>query len=236
MNSSRCLILLGLLLLTFVVVNSAKDDDKSSNDNFENDGDLKCGYIYDGISRRRDLGRQKAHIPISANWIDFDQRDKGNDEIEYQFAIISEDRLTKTILFSGPEAPTARRCRTDTGLDGKDPDVVDWTTLTFKGKSSTKDSFGAFQIDVDDLKYHTRYYTLFRAQLGDEVIYTNTDGVYITNRSNYDDDDDGDEELLLLLLLLLLIPCCLLILLLVLLLVARGRGDDKYKTVVQRTG
>jgi hypothetical protein len=228
MNSSKCLVILGLLLSLLSALTLAQK--------FENDGDLKCGYLFDGISRGRDLGRQKDSYPISANWEGFTHNADKNGQITYQFAIISQDRLTKTVLYSGPEAPTSKRCRYDDGLEGGEPDVVGWTTLTFDGKRSTKDSYGAFRIEDLDLKNHYRYYVILSAELGDEKIYTNSDGVYTTDRDNYDDDDDDDEEYLLLLLLLLLIPCCLLLLLLILLLVARGRGDDKYKTVVQRTG
>eukprot|EP01103_Thecamoeba_quadrilineata_P002446 TRINITY_DN12401_c0_g1_i1.p1 TRINITY_DN12401_c0_g1~~TRINITY_DN12401_c0_g1_i1.p1 ORF type:complete len:234 (+),score=48.14 TRINITY_DN12401_c0_g1_i1:115-816(+) len=233
MKSFNCFILLGLLMLSMFALSQAQ--------NFKDDGPVKCGYLFDGISRGRDLGRQKKSYPISANWQDFDQRDNKNDLITYQFAIISQERLTKTILNSGPEAPTKKRCRYDDGLEGGDPDVVGWTTLTFDGKRSTKDNEGAFRIYDLDLKNKYRYYVILSATIHDEngkdeTIYTNTDGVYITERDNYDDDDDDDSEYLLLLLLLLLIPCCLLLLLLILLLVARGRGDDKYKTVVQRTG
>jgi hypothetical protein len=206
-------------------------------ENFKDDGDLKCGFLYDGISRGRDLGRQKKSYPISANWQKFTHSDNKDGKITYQFAIISQERLTKTILFSGPEAPTESRCRSDDGLEGGSPDVVGWTTLTFDGDKSTTDDEGAFRIYDLELKDKYRYYVIFSAQLGDEKIYTNSDGVYITSRDNYDDDDDDDDEyLLLLLLLLLLIPCCLLLLLLILLLVARGKGDDKYKMVVQRNG
>jgi len=230
MNSFNCILLLLLLLSVFFSLTYAESD------SFENDGDLKCGYLFDGISKGRDLGRQKKSYPISANWQGFKHDDKKDSKVTYQFAIISQERLTKTILYSGPEAPTSKRCRYDDGLEGGSPDVVGWTTLTFDGARSTTDTEGAFQKYDLDLKDHYRYYVILSAELGDEKIYTNSDGVYITNRDNYDDDDDDDEDYLLLLLLLLLIPCCLLLLLLILLLVARGRGDDKYKTVVQRTG
>jgi len=203
---------------------------------FKDDGDLKCGFLFDGISRGRDLGRQKDSYPISANWQGFSHSSDKDSQITYQFAIVSQERLTKTILFSGPEASTSKRCRTDDGLEGQAPDVVGWTTLTFDGHKSTKDSEGAFRVYDLNLKNHFRYYVILSATLGSETIFTNSDGVYVTSRDNYDDDDDDDEDLLLLLLLLILIPCCLLLLLLILLLVARGRGDDKYKTVVQRTG
>jgi len=154
------------------------------------------------------------------------------------FAIVSQERLTKTILESGPQAPVEKRCRYDDGLEGDSPDVVGWTTLTFDGEKTTSDSEGAFRIYDLELKDHFRYYVILSAKIGDQkTIYTNSDGVFITSRDNYDDDDDDDDEyLLLLLLLLLLIPCCLLLLLLILLLVARGKGDDKYKMVVQRNG
>jgi len=225
----NCFILLGLLMLMFALTHAESDDD------FKDDGAIKCGYLFDGISKGRDLGRQKDSYPISANWEDFTHSDKDS-EITYQFAVVSQDRLTKTILFSGPEAPTSKRCRHDDGLEGHDPDVVGWTTLTFDGHRTTKDTDGAFRVYDLKLKNHYRYYVILKATLGSYVIYTNTDGVYITSRDNYDDDNGSDDDLLLLLLLLLLIPCCCLLLLLILLLVARGRGDDKYKTVVQRTG
>jgi len=87
-----------------------------------------------------------------------------------------------------------------------------------------------------DLQNKKRYYVILSARYKNDTIYTNSDGVYITDRDNYDDDDDDDSDLLLLLLLLLLIiPCCLLLLLIIFLCVYRNK-DDKYQTVVQRSG
>jgi hypothetical protein len=229
MNHSRYIILLGLLLFSLLVLSRADDD-------FEDDGFIKCGRLYDGITRDYDVGRQKPDYPISANWKDFTHDDDKDAKIKYQFAIISQEVLTETILYSGPEAPTKRRCRRDDGLEGLKPDVVGWTTLTFDKKKTTKDTDGAFRIYDLDLKNKYRYYVILSASYKNETIYTNSDGVYITDRDNYDDDDDDDSNLLLLLLLLLLlIPCCLLLLLIIFLCVYRNK-DDKYQTVVQRSG
>jgi len=226
--NSRYIILLGLLLISLLALSRADD--------FEDDGFIKCGRLYDGITREKDVGRQKQDYPISANWKDFTHDDDKDAKIKYQFAIVSQDVLTESILYSGPEAPTHKRCRRDDGLEGFHPDVVGWTTLTFDKKKTTKDTDGAFRIYDLDLKKKYRYYVILSAQYKDEIIYTNSDGVYITDRDDYDDDDD-DDDLLLLLLLLLLIPCCCLLLLLLILLFCVFRNkDDKYQTVVQRSG
>jgi len=229
MNRSLYIFLLGLLLISLIGLATADDD-------FEDDGFIKCGYLYDGITREKDVGRQKQDYPISANWKGFTHDDDKDALIKYQFAIVSQDVLTKEILYSGPEAPTKKRCRRDDGLEGLKPDVVGWTTLTFNKKKSTKDTDGAFRIKDLDLKNKYRYYVILSATYKDETIYTNSDGVYVTDRANYDDDDDNDDYLLLLLLLLLIPCCCLLLLLLILFFLVFRNKDDKYQTVVQRNG
>jgi len=226
--SLRSTSLLGLFLLSLFVFASAED--------FEDDGFIKCGYLYDGITREKDVGRQKEDYPISANWKGFTHNEDKSAKVKYQFAIISQEVLTEAVLYSGPEAPTRKRCRRDDGLEGLEPDVVGWTTLTFDKKKTTDDTEGAFRIYDLDLKKKYRYYVILSAQYKDEIIYTNSDGVYITSRDDYDDDDDDDHYLLLLLLLLLIPCCCLLLLLLIIFLLVFRNKDDKYQTVVQRTG
>jgi len=41
MKHSNCFILLGLLMLVLALANA---------EDFKDDGDLKCGYLYDGIA------------------------------------------------------------------------------------------------------------------------------------------------------------------------------------------
>jgi len=229
MNRSRYIFLLGLLLISLIGFATADDS-------FKDDGFIKCGYLYDGITKEKDLGRQKQNYPISANWKGFTHSSNTDALVKYQFAIISQNVLTKEVLYSGPEAPTAKRCRLDDGLEGLKPDVVGWTTLTFHNKKSTKDTDGAFRIRDLKLKEKFRYYVILSAQYKNQTIYTNSDGVYVTQRDNYDDDDDNDDYLLLLLLLLLIPCCCLLLLLLILFFLVFRNKDDKYQTVVQRNG
>jgi len=232
MNSTRFLYLLGLLFLSLFVFTRADDD-------FEDDGFIKCGFLFDGITKEKDIGRQKDDYPISANWAKFTHDDDKDAKIKYQFAIISQDVLTETILHSGPEAPTKKRCRRDDGLEGFKPDVVGWTTLTFDGKKSSSDTDGAFRIYDLDLEKKYRYYVILSAQYKDEIIYTNSDGVYITDRDNYDDDEEGCcAPYQAGLIAMGAAICCILLLLLLLLiifLVAFRNKDDKYQTVVQRS-
>jgi len=232
MNLSRFLFLLGLLLLSLIVFARADD--------FEDDGFIKCGHLYDGITREKDIGRQKSNYPISANWRGFTHDDDDDAQIKYQFAIISQDVLTETILYSGAEAPTKKRCRRDDGLEGFKPDVVGWTTLTFDGKKSSSDTEGAFRIEDLDLEKKYRYYVILSAQYKDEIIYTNSDGVYITDRDNFDDDDDGEiAPYAAGLIAMAAAICCILLLLLLLLIIflcVYRNKDDKYQTVVQRSG
>eukprot|EP01103_Thecamoeba_quadrilineata_P000684 TRINITY_DN10597_c0_g1_i1.p1 TRINITY_DN10597_c0_g1~~TRINITY_DN10597_c0_g1_i1.p1 ORF type:complete len:238 (-),score=43.76 TRINITY_DN10597_c0_g1_i1:191-904(-) len=202
------------------------------------DSVLKCGKVFDGISKGRDIGRQKASYPITANWEGFTHPDKPDSEAQYQYAIISQDVLTQTVLDTSYYAPESKRCRDNDGLEGQDPDVIGWTTLTFKGKTRTKDTFGALREDDLDLKNGYRYYTILRVQLGEEVLYTNTDGVYITDRDNYDDDDDDDDlpGWAIGLIVAASALCALVILLLILIAIAKTvRGEqDKYAVTVHR--
>jgi len=129
-QSIRFIYFLAAFFLALFVLAAAKD--------FEDDGFVKCGYLYDGITREKDVGRQKKSYPISANWKGFTHDEDKDAKIKYQFAIVSQEVLTETILHSGPEAPTEKRCRYDDGLEGFKPDVVGWTTLTFDKKKNDK--------------------------------------------------------------------------------------------------
>jgi hypothetical protein len=201
---------------------------------------LKCGKIYDGITQAKDVGRQRAEYPITANWEGFEHPDEPDTQIKYQFAIISQEVLTQTIVDTSYYATPAKRCRDNDGLEGFKPDVVGWTTLIFKGERETVDAAGALRVNDLDLKYGYRYYVILKAQLNDEIIYTNTDGVYITKRTGYDDEGDDDESDLpgwaIGLIAAACSLCCLIILLLILIAIAKvvRKDDDKYAQNIPR--
>jgi len=107
-------------------------------------------------------------------------------------------------------------------------------------KKTTDDTDGAFRIENLDLEKKYRYYVILSAQYKDEIIYTNSDGVYITDRDNFDDDDDGEiAPYAAGLIAMAAAICCILLLLLLLLIIflcVYRNKDDKYQTVVQRQG
>jgi len=107
-------------------------------------------------------------------------------------------------------------------------------------KKSSSDTEGAFRIEDLDLEKKYRYYVILSAQYKDEIIYTNSDGVYITDPDNFDDDDDGEiAPYAAGLIAMAAAICCILLLLLLLLIIflcVYRNKDDKYQTVVQRSG
>lgn len=186
---------------------------------FVNDAlSIDCGYIYDGPRLGVDIDRQNSNTTIQAVWEGF------GEGVKYEVAIISEDMATRTVKKSGNEAPNSTRCRDTESFNGTNPDV--------KGYTSVK---GTYFIDDNlDLVKGVRYYVVLRVSDGDEVLYTNSNGVTIGFPDDDDDDDDEFAGWKIGLITAACVLCCLLILLLLLLLLLKGKGEDKYTTTVHR--
>jgi len=190
---------------------------------------LRCGKVFDGPTLGKDRYQQQSTSRLYAVWEGFEDGSSTRDRVDYHYAVISSRLATKEINESGWDAPEKDRCRDDSGLPkGKEADLVDFRFGDVGHDTSAT-------ITHQRLRPGTAYYVIIRATEGRRTIYSNTDGV-IAGR-----DDDDDDELepweqgliaMACAICCLLILCCLLLLLA--LLVLKGKGDDKYTTIVHR--
>jgi len=150
----------------------------------------------------------------------------GSGVITYEFALISSRIATKAINESGWNAPSSTRCRPNSGLNpGVQPDLVDFQF----GHVGTNTSV---LIKHQFLQHHILYYVIIRAQQGNSVIYSNSNGQLA---GHADDDDDLHPWQQGLIAMGCAIFCLLcLFYLLLLLIVAKRKGEDKYTTTVHR--
>jgi len=184
---------------------------------------LSCGQVFDGPNAGHDRGEQHSTDTIQATWQGFDSGSSSN-SVNYDYAIISEALVTPAIKSSGWDAPDSTRCRRTPGFTTAS-DVQDFRFGNVGHNLS---------IHVSDLRLKRKitYYVIVKATQGGNVIYSNSNGIYVSP----DDDDDLRPYQQGLIAMGCAIFCllCLFLLLLLVLLVARGKGDDKYTTTVHR--
>jgi len=200
---------------------------------FNGAGSLRCGRVWDGPNPHKEVEWQRSQKTLSANWDYFQDINMTNSKkIHYSFAIISDSKFTKAIEVSSSDSPWRVRCRNNSGIVGS-PDVVSFHKVKSKRKVITWTGLS--------LKPKHRYYFIIKAKQGDQVLYANSHGVYISlngsiNRTIYADDDDGFPAYKAGLIAMGCAIFCILLclLLIILLVVARGKGEDKYTTTVHR--
>jgi len=184
---------------------------------------LSCGQVFMGPDRGVSRERQSSKIRLQANWQGFTSN-TGSESVTYAYAAISQTDATEVIRTTGPNSPIKTRCRTTSGLT-KPADLVDFSFGNVGHNTSV-------QIKHQPLVRHHIYYVIIRATQGNQVLYSNTNGVKVVKH----DDDDLQPYQQGLIAMGCAIFCLLcLALLLILLVVARfGRGEDKYTTTVHR--
>jgi len=188
---------------------------------------LSCGRVYNGPHAAQNRKIQHSLDTMQFNWDDFDQGTSNND-IDYAYAIISMNETTTAIRESGPNAPTDKRCRDDSGLDRNvQPDVVDFRFGEVSHNTAVK---------ISKLRLHRgfTYYVIIRATQGDDTTYSNSEGIEVVK---HDDDDDlapYQQGLIAMGCAIFCLLCLFYLLLLLLCLVFKGKGDDKYTTTVHR--
>jgi len=193
---------------------------------------LSCGTAFDGDQPSVELDFQDDHHSLSFNFDGFEDSTSKDQDISYQFSIISDQLATNAIFESGSGAPPELRCRQNVGINAT-PDVVLWT-----GVHGDEIPHIVTQSGLELRTGHT-YYIIIRATFKNDLLYTNTDGVFIRGNGTiiYVHDDDDDHSFADWKIGLIAAGCavfCLLLLLLLLLLVAKGKGEDKYTTTVHR--
>jgi len=195
---------------------------------------LKCGKIWDGNTRNREISHTLSLNKLTANWAGFDDGNKTS-ILHYWYAIISQEQATPAILASGASAPIKTRCRMDSGIGSAMPDTV-WFRAIPDGSSMIE----KFKLT---LTKGMTYYFILRVQQGNDAgadfLFTNTNGITAGKNGTFyvfhhDDDDDNFAGWKIGLITAGLAVFCLLLLLLLLIVVAKGKGEDKYTTTVHR--
>jgi hypothetical protein len=189
---------------------------------------LRCGRVWDGPNRHKEVEWQRSLTTLSANW-DYFEDNNNTKDIQYEYAIISQTKFTPAIERSSHDAPVRNRCRNNTGIIGR-PDVVSW----HKVKGRKRVTWTGLS-----LRPKHRYYFIIKARQGSQFIFTNTHGITVglngsINRTRSDDDDDFADYKAGLIAMGIAICCILCLLLLLLLAIAKGKGEDKYTTTVHR--
>jgi len=192
---------------------------------------LKCGKVWDGNTRGRQIDHTLSLIKLTANWAYFKDGNKTS-PIHFKYAIISHEQATPAILASGANAPVKTRCRKDDGIGNALPDTV-W----FRDIPDGSEEIEKWKLKL--VKGQTYYFILRVEQENPpDVLYSNTHGITAgkngTFTSFYHDDDDEFAGWKIGLITAGVAVFCLLLLLLLLIVVAKGKGEDKYTTTVHR--
>jgi hypothetical protein len=204
-----------------------------------------CGYVYDGSTPLVDIQSQQDASQLRANWYGFGGSSgstggstgtTGGSGFTYQVAIISEKLAENrtAILESGYNVTSSdKRCRSTPGFKGK-PDVQNFKTVSTDTMTTKGFDVEVWKSGKLNLTRGTRYYVVLKVSGNGGFLYTNSDGVTISQNSSGSDDDDEFPPYKAGLIAMGIAICCLLVLLLLLILVAKGKGEDKYTTTVHR--
>jgi len=187
---------------------------------------LSCGKVFSGppFDAGHNREQQVAVGRLQANWEGFTSGGSGS--VTYACAAISGNEKTQAITDSGPfQTDTHKRCRTTTGLaKNVEPDMVDFPFCQLGHNTSVV-------LRHQFLSVGSIYYIIIRATQGNQVIYSNTNSIYV----KHDDDDLAPwEQGLIAMGCAIFCLLCLALLLLLLVVAKLGRGDDKYTTTVHR--
>jgi len=133
---------------------------------------LDCGFVLDGDVLSVDDDSMSKSDKYHANWHGF------GEDVQYEWAIISEDQASATIKNVGDLSDIKTRCRKESGIDGE-PDTLNWTLLGSNVNSA------ATSLPLLDGK---TYYVLLHAFIpssedSEEIsLFSNSNGSIINHR------------------------------------------------------
>jgi len=133
---------------------------------------LDCGFVLDGDVLNVDDDSMSIYDKYHANWHGF------GEDVQYEWAIISEDQASATIKSVGDLSDIKTRCRKESGIDGE-PDTLNWTPL------GTNVNSASTSLPLIDGK---TYYVLLHAFIpssedSEEIsLFSNSNGSIINHR------------------------------------------------------
>jgi hypothetical protein len=168
--------LLLTLLVCFVISTSATTTTSGL--------EATCGYVYDWGTE--DMGQQYSTNYISASWAGFETPSSDNNlktQVNYEWAIISDDLATEAIRLAATEEDSSIRCRDNSGISEK-PDVADWSSVDSTYASNYKLTLTPGQTYYVLLRVTTTTTTL-NGEVTESVTYTNGAGITISTTTKY---------------------------------------------------